>query len=169
MAEVIVFKGAVSFPITLDPSVWIFDDRKFDLSTYQGETGDGDGNAQKYLQGTGAQWDKELREGAALPSERKGLIQERKALEGDYAIRMEPFIENAAPLPEATHVRIHREEGEPILLPIQEARRAILQFSKDGKPIRTDGPAYFYLPEMFLAGEAPIKGIYAFEFVAEEK
>ncbi|MCC0562528.1 hypothetical protein [Brevibacillus borstelensis] len=167
MSEVIVFKGAVSFPITLDPSVWIFDDRKFDLGTYTGEEDNDTGNQKKYLEGTGAQWDKELREGAALPSERKSLNEERKALQGDYGIRLAPFIDNAAPLPEATHVRIYRETGEPILLPLSEARRAILQFSKDGKPIRTDGPVYFFLPETLLAKEAPVTGITAFEFVAE--
>lgn len=51
MSEVIVFKGAVSFPITLDPSVWIFDDRKFDLGTYTGEEDNDTGNQKKYLEG----------------------------------------------------------------------------------------------------------------------
>ncbi|USG63708.1 hypothetical protein NDK47_16160 [Brevibacillus ruminantium] len=167
MSDVIVFKGAVSFPITLDPSVWIFDERKFDLGSYQGETEDETSYQLKYLEGTGAQWDKELREGAVPPSERKSLIQERKALQGDYAIKLAPFIENARPLPEATHLRIHRENGESLLLPLSEAKRAILQFSKEGKPIRTDGPVYFYLPEAFLAQEPPITGITAFEIVSE--
>ncbi|MEJ8545407.1 hypothetical protein [Brevibacillus borstelensis] len=169
MSDVIVFKGAVSFPITLDPSVWIFDDRKFDLGTYRGEEDTDTGHQKKYLEGTGAQWDKELREGAALPSERKSLIEERKALEGDYGIRLAPFIDNAVPLQEATHVSIHRENGGPLLLPLAEARRAILQFSRDGKPIRTDGPIYFYLPEMLLSKAPPVTGITAFEFIAETK
>ncbi|CAM3246757.1 MULTISPECIES: hypothetical protein [Brevibacillus] len=166
MSEVIVFKGAVSFPITLDPTVWIFDDRKIDLSTYTGEGDSADSGKAKYLKGTGAQWDKELAEGAQLPSERPtSLVEARKALEGDYGMRLDPFITNAQPLPEATHVRLHRENQEPITLTIAEARNAILQFSRDGKPIRENGPVYFYLPEMLLAKEAPIEGITIIEFV----
>ena len=34
MEKIVHIKGKVKFPITLDPSVWIFDDRKFDLDTY---------------------------------------------------------------------------------------------------------------------------------------
>jgi hypothetical protein len=168
MSDVIVFKGAVTFPITLDPSVWIFDERKFDLSAYAGENDPSDQKNAKYLQGTGTQWDKELREGAQLPSERRSLVEERKALEGDYGMRLDPFITNAQPLPDVTHVRLHREDQEPVLLPIAEARRAILQFSKDGKPIRENGPVYLYMPETLLAKEAPIQGITAIEFVVAD-
>jgi len=165
MSDVIVVKGAVSFPITLDPTVWVFDDRKFDLREYVEENGTTEQNQSKYLQGTGSQWDKELREGAQPPSERKSLAQERKVLEGDYGIRLDPFITIAEPLPQATHVRLHREGAEPVELPISDARRAILQFAKDGKPIRENGPAYFYLPETLLAKGAPIDRITAMEFM----
>jgi hypothetical protein len=165
MSDVIVFKGAVQFPITLDPSVWIFDEQKVDLRTYTGEEANGGEKSSDYLMGTGAQWDKELREGASLPSERRSLVEERKALQGDYGMRLARFIENAKPLPEATHIRIHRSTGEPVVMPIEQAKRAILQFSKDGKPIRENGPVYFYLPEHWKAGLPPIDGITVFEFL----
>lgn len=166
MADVIVFKGAISFPITVDPTVWVFDDRKFDLREYRGDEDAADQRAVQYLKGTGSQWDKELREGAEPPSERKhSLAEERKVLEGDYGIRLEPFINNAEPAPDVTHVLLHREDLEPVQLTIAEARRAILQFAKDGKPIRERGPVYFYLPEMLLAKEEPIDRICAIEFI----
>ncbi|WP_019122756.1 hypothetical protein [Brevibacillus massiliensis] len=165
MADVIVIKGAVRFGITLDPSVWIFDDRKFDLRTYRPDGEDADKEQSAYLQGTGAQWDKELQEGATPPSEQRSLLQVRKVLDGDYAIKLEPFLENAEPLPEATLLRIHRENKETITLPLERAKRAILQFAKDGKPIRERGPVLFYLPEQ-VNGE-PIDSITAFELAAE--
>ncbi|MFY0543325.1 hypothetical protein [Brevibacillus sp. H7] len=168
MSDVIVFTGAVSFPITLDPSVWIFDDRKINLRTYRGEAEWEDDSQADYLKGTGAQWDKELREGAALPSERRSLLEVRKALEGDYGMRLAPFIENAKPLPEATHVVIHCRNGESHKLPIEKAKRAILQFAKDGKPIRENGPVYLYLPETWLSGGEPIHSIASLEFVKSE-
>jgi len=166
MSDVILFKGAVSFPITLDPTVWVFDNRKFDLRDYQGDQDSSDHQVVRYLQGTGSLWDKELREGAELPSERKRtLAEERKVLEGDYGIRLEPFISNAEPAADVTHVRLHRDGLEPVELALADARRAILQFAKDGKPIRERGPVYFYLPEMLLAKEAPIDRITAIEFI----
>jgi len=165
MSDVIVFKGAVSFPITLDPTVWVFDERKFDLSSYTGETDTDLSKQAKYLQGTGTQWDKELREGATLPQERRTLAEERKVLEGEYGIHLDPFITNAQPLPEATHVRLHRENQESVVLRLEEARRAILQFSKNGRPIKENGPVYFYLPETLLAKEEPLTGITALEFI----
>ncbi|MED4581618.1 hypothetical protein P9578_02330 [Brevibacillus choshinensis] len=165
MSDVIVFKGAISFPITLDPTVWVFDDRKFDLREYVEENESVEQKQSKYLQGTGTQWDKELREGSEPPSERKTMAQERKVLEGDYGIRLDPFITIAEPLPEVTHVRLHREDQDPVELPLAEARRAILQFAKDGKPIREKGPVYFYLPETLLAKESPIDGITMMEFI----
>ncbi|MBD1370949.1 hypothetical protein IC620_01050 [Hazenella sp. IB182357] len=34
MNEIILVKGLVKYPITLDPSIWIIDDRKVELSDY---------------------------------------------------------------------------------------------------------------------------------------
>jgi len=165
MAEVIVITGAVTYPITLDPSVWIFDDRKFELQSYREEEDDIETEFRKYLKGTGAQWDKELREGATPPEERRSLVEERKALEGDYAMKLAPFLERAEPHQGATYIRIHRENGETIQLPFEDAKKAILQFSKDGKPIRDGGPVLFYLPEDLLQNKPPLAGIYKLEVI----
>ncbi|GAA4710144.1 hypothetical protein [Brevibacillus fulvus] len=167
MSDVIVCKGAISYPITLDPSVWIFDDRKINLADYNGEEADDTENSTlTFIKGTGAQWDKELREGAALPSERPSLTEQRKALEGDYAMRLAYFIENAQPDPSVSKMVIHREQGDKVTLSLADAKRAILQFSKDGKPIREGGPVYLYLPETWKKKE-PIDQITVFEFVKE--
>jgi len=168
MSDVIVFKGAVSYPITLDPSVWIFDDRKIDLRTYQGEPEQTEAMNIDYLKGTGAQWDKEMREGATPPAERRSLIEERKALEGDYGMRLAPFMENAQPHENVTHVIVHQHTGEQVKLTLEQAKRAILQFAKDGKPIRENGPVYLYLPETLLSSGEPIHSIASLEFVTNE-
>lgn len=163
MADVIVIKGAVRFPITVDPSVWIFDDRKIDLATYQGEDQREAADPLDALKGAGAQWDKELREGIDFQAERRSLLEHRKALEGDYAMPLAPFLDNAEPLPEASLLRIHREGGEAVTLPLADARRAILQFAKDGKPIRDRGPVLLYLPEDWREGRTPVDAITVFE------
>lgn len=169
MAEVILMKGAVVYPLTIDPSVWIFDERKIDLHTYSGDEEDFASNpAAAYLKGTGAQWDKEMAEGATPPSERISLVEERKALEGDYAMRLSSFIDNAKPLPNVSHMVIHRDQAESVTLTLAEANQAILQFAKSGKPIRENGPVLLYLPAMWKEKQAPIDRITVFEFVAEK-
>ncbi|WP_139489424.1 hypothetical protein [Brevibacillus dissolubilis] len=165
MAEVIMIKGLVTYSITLDPTVWVFDDRRFDLRTYAGETDEAEDERLAYIRGASDHWERELREGAQLPSERKSLAEERQVLEGDYGVKLAPFIENAKPHPEANYVKIIREDAEPVLLPLEEARKAILQFSKDGKPIRERGPVYFYLPEDLLLKRPPIDNVIAFELI----
>lgn len=165
MAEVIMITGAVTHRITIDPSVWIFDERKIDLSKFTGDEDERHDEVPAYLKGTGAQWDKELREGSAPPQEGRSLIKEREALDGDYAMRLGWFLDNAKPDPEAIWLRIHRENKESITLPASDARFAILQFAKNGKPIREFGPVHFYLPVMWKQKEAPIDGITTFELI----
>ncbi len=170
MADVIVFKGAVSYPITMDPSVWIFDERKIDLQAYQGEELQDMWDVNEYLEGTGSQWDKELKEGSTPPSERKSIsmVEQRKALEGDYAMRLAYFIENAQPRANVTAMRILRESGEHVTLSLADAKRALLQFAKGGKPIREGGPALLYLPETWREKGPAIDHIVAFEFISSE-
>lgn len=166
MSDVILMTGNISYKITLDPSVWIFDDRKIDLSRYTGVEDSSGYDDLQYIKGAGSQWDKELREGAQLPSESRSMIKEREALTGDYAMRLSLFIDNAKPSADVTHVRIHREGAQPVVLTIEDARRAILQFAKDGKPIREGGPVLLYLPETWKNGE-PIDAITTFEFISQ--
>ncbi|XOS94179.1 hypothetical protein ACLMAB_13110 [Brevibacillus laterosporus] len=66
MADVIVVKGAVEFPITIDPSVWVFDDRKFELSTYMEQDNLELQETQKYIRGAALHWEKEMKEGSTL-------------------------------------------------------------------------------------------------------
>lgn len=169
LRDVIVIRGDVAFTITLDPTVWIFDERKIDLRTYDFTDEPPSEDLESYVKGAGAQWDKELREGAPLPgTQPRSLVEARKALEGDYGMRLAPFLDRAEPLPTAKWVRIHRDGKESVTLPLEEARQAILQFAKGGKPIRENGPVLLYLPEQLRNGEAPIDAITAFEVLSSE-
>lgn len=166
MSDVIVIKGAVTYSITLDPSVWIFDERKINFKDLSLIEEDNDTIEQHaYLQGAGAHWDRELREGATLPSERLSMPELRKSLEGDYGMKLSFFLKNAQVSPDATIMRIHRENGDHVDVSVEDANRAILQFAQNGKPIREKGPVFFYLPEQLKNKEQPIDSVVAFEFV----
>lgn len=112
MTEVIPIKGATAFTINLDPSVWIFDERKFDLDPFI-QTG-----AREY-------------------------VKERE-VSGSYAISFEPFLQNAEPFPTAKYVRCHVQNGEQITVTLEEAKQGVLAFSKDGQPLKADGPVHLY-------------------------
>ena len=165
MADIITIKGAVTYSITLDPGVWIFDERKLELHSFAELEEEEQANELAYLKGAGAHWDRELLEGATLPSTKPSMTERKKALEGDYGIRLSFFLDNAKVSPDATTLRILRDQKEPVDVPLDEARKAILQFSKDGKPIRENGPVLFYLLEQLKSGGQPIDSIHSFELL----
>ncbi|MGD8191625.1 hypothetical protein ACQCN2_16715 [Brevibacillus ginsengisoli] len=166
MSDVIVIKGAVTYSITLDPSVWIFDERKIDFQDLSMIDEDNDTIEQHvYLQGAGSHWDRELREGATPPTERPSMPELRKSLEGDFGMKLSFFLKNAQVSSEATILRVHRENGETVDFSLEDANRAILQFAQNGKPIREKGPVFFYLPEQLKNHAQPIDSVVAFELI----
>lgn len=148
MEMIIPIKGAVAFQITLDPGTWIFDDRKIELTEYfNGEHEEKD-ELEEYKRATGAHWSREIMEGAVFPptlkTERK--FQKTQLLTGTFGIRIEPFLNNAQPLPEANRVVIETEQGETSF-DLETAKSLIFKFSHEGQPLRENGPAHVLLPD----------------------
>lgn len=162
METIIPIKGAVTYKLTLDPSVWIFDDRKLDLNTYFTNTTEEEDSDIKYMREVGAHWSREIMEGATFPptlkSERKF---DRQGMEnGTFGMQIAPFLKNAVLTPEATNIVFECGNGEEHSFPIEEANQLIFQFSQEGKPLTEDGPVYL----IFADGsnmENPIKNIIA--------
>lgn len=120
MPDIIVLTGNLDYTITLDPSAWLFDDRKFDLDQYFEEPHDLDNPPRKY--------------------------KKRELLKEDYTfgVPLKPFLENASPKPEAEKLIIETKDGKQHEISIEKAKSAVLGFSKDGKFLNEDGPAHFY-------------------------
>lgn len=159
MAEVITINGNVKFTITIDPSVWIFDDRKFKMEDFFASIGEEQQDEEDdSLMKMGQQWDKELTQGVAPTKKSEQLFVEKKRIAGDYGMKLEPFLKNAEPKSEATMLRCELAQGEDVMLPLAEAYEAVLCFAIDGKPIREDGPIHLYYGDGRNM-EAPIRGI----------
>ncbi|MFJ7954612.1 peptidyl-prolyl cis-trans isomerase [Lysinibacillus sp. NPDC096418] len=144
MEIIIPIKGAVIYQLTLDPTVWIFDDRKLDLNTYFSAKGEEEDADTKYMREVGAHWSREIMEGATFPptlkSERKF---DRKGMEtGTFGIELRHFLKNAEIKPEATKIVIECKDGEEHDFTIEAANTLILKYSQDGKPLFEDGPVY---------------------------
>lgn len=163
MSDVILITGNVHHTITLDPGVWIFDDRKKRMDEFFHSEPEED-EALAYQKSIGKQWDKELSEGAAPPKENEPLFVHKKDISGDWGIPFAPFLANAKPKETASTVICHLSSEEKITLSLQEASNSILCFALDGKPIRETGPVHLIYGDGSNR-EQPIKGIVKFEIV----
>jgi hypothetical protein len=144
MENIIILSGNVNFSITLDPGVWIFDDRKIDLNTYFINKHEEVNSLEDYTKAVSKHWDREIIEGAIYPptlkTEKK--FEKEKILTGTFGIPFKPFLQNSEPAETATKLIIISKDGEH-QIPLKEAAELILGFSKDGKPL-TDGPVHVY-------------------------
>ncbi|MFT4416076.1 peptidyl-prolyl cis-trans isomerase [Fredinandcohnia humi] len=145
MDSIIMLEGKTKYKITLDPGVWIFDDRRVDLLTYFDSIRSKVDELSEYTKQVSHQWDREIREGAIYPPTLKTekRFEKEKVLTGTFGIPLKDFIANASPTEDASIFTIlHGDQRTSISL--KEAYDAILGFSKDGKPLLEDGPVHFY-------------------------
>ncbi|MCE4956902.1 hypothetical protein [Macrococcoides caseolyticum] len=139
----IQIKGKVKFNITLDPSTFIFDDRKVEMEQLlKGKTS---GEEEITFQDN-YEWNREILEGASKPPT---LISEKKfkkqaLLEGTFLMNMHSFIINAEPFSDATHVELSNEHHK-VRITLEELKGLYFQFSKDGKRLYEDGMVDAYL------------------------
>lgn len=120
MQEIIFLTGNLDYNITLDPSSWLFDDRKVDLDTY---------------------FDQPQNEQTQPKIKNQDL---RKNDHYSLGVPFQPYLHNAAPRPKAHTLMIETRNQETYNIPLEQARTAILAFTKDGKFLNDDGPAHFY-------------------------
>ncbi|MCF6136962.1 peptidyl-prolyl cis-trans isomerase [Pseudalkalibacillus berkeleyi] len=144
MESIVFIKGNVNYTITLDPGVWIFDDRKVDLDTYFDE------QPLKvedhYAKRVAEHWERERKEGAKGPvntNQNKIQYDKEELFSKSYGIPFLPFLENASPNESASKVEFQTSTDESLIMSLDEAKAGILGFSKNGKPL-SDGPVHFY-------------------------
>nr|WP_106783985.1 hypothetical protein [Lysinibacillus timonensis] len=162
MESIIPITGAVTYKITLDPTVWIFDDRRLDLTTYFTQKEEQETDDVEYLKSMGKHWSREIMEGATFPptlkTERKFDRQGMKT--GTFGMKLSYFLKNAEIQEDATQVIFECENNTEHAFTIEEANTFIFKFSQDGKPLTEDGPVHL----LFEDGsnlDKPIKNIRA--------
>lgn len=162
MGNIILLTGNVKYKITLDPSVWIFDDRRIDLTTYFDNKQMKIDELEEYTKTISKHWDREIIEGAVYPptihTEKK--FEKEKVLTGTFGVPFKPFLLNAEPLNDAKSVVIQCANGQ-IDVPLETAFDLILCFSNNGKPLTLDGPIHIYY-EDGSNKDHPIKNVQGF-------
>lgn len=145
MENIIPIQGKVTFTITLDPGVWIFDDRRVDLKTYFEGSQKVEDDLEEYKKSMSKHWDREIMEGAVFPptlkTEKK--FEKEKVLTGTFGIPIKPFLKNAEVKEDAKYLTLVTSDGD-VTMPLEVGQELILGFSKDGKPLTSDGPVYAY-------------------------
>lgn len=143
----IQIKGAVKFPITLDSTTWIFDDRKVKIEDI--ENGVFDGTKPVNFEDN-REWNRAILEGQTSPPTLNSEIKYRKrsVLEDSFAINMTPFFKNAEPYETATTIRLFND-NDSIEIPIELLPYLFFQFAKDGKRLYDDNSvdSFIYNPE----------------------
>lgn len=155
---IMMIKGKVKFPITLDVGSWIFDDRRIDLDTYFSESVEESSTEEYHVS---KHWDRTMKEGATPPSETKpNRRSERLHMKtGTFGMRLEPFLKNAEPFEEATTLVLETPSKE-ITFPIEEGYELIAKYSEKGKRLE-DGPVHILYPDGSNLDQ-PIKNVKGF-------
>lgn len=162
MEFIIPIKGAVKFNITIDPTVWIFDDRRIDLDEFFSGMYEEKDELEEYTKVTSAHWSREIMEGATYPPTLKAekKYERTKVLTSTFGIELKQFILNAVPLENATKLVIETKEEE-YSFSLNELDTLLLKFSEKGKPLREDGPVHV-LKKDGSNMQDPIKFVTAF-------
>lgn len=146
MNRILEIKGKTKFKITLDSGSWIFDDRKVDLDTYFSKQIESQNEEEiSYEEKMSNYWNREIREGSYNPPTLKSekSFKKQQLLTGTFGIPLEPFVNNAEPLPDATNL-VFVKEKENVTIPLEKLSEIILKFSHEGKPLKEDGPVHVY-------------------------
>lgn len=162
MKRAIPIKGNVHFVITLDPTIWIVDDRKIDLDVFFTESYVEKDELEEYKEKMGKHWSREIMEGAVFPptlaTEKE--FEDTEELTGTYGMYLHHFLKNAGPKEDATTIILEIEDGEQHSFPLSKSDDIILKFSIDGKPISEDGPVHVLFKDGSNA-DNPIRNVTA--------
>ncbi|WP_077309829.1 hypothetical protein [Terribacillus halophilus] len=137
---IITLTGKVEFPLTLDPSVWIFDDRKVLFENAFKEVEPVPDAEEKH-------WDRSVYQQKMKPPINKSLTREerKKALENSYVMPIADFLATANIQEDATHAVFVTETGEESVA-LDDLKASMFLFAVDGRSIKETGPAHCYLP-----------------------
>lgn len=157
--SVIQVKGNVTYPITIDPSVWIFDDRKFSFEKQQPVHPDGAAETDEQTLDT----ERVIREGRISPPTLKSekRFEKEKLMNGSFAMKLGAVLSNAEPKESAVQC-VFISDSERTAVPLEKAIDSIAHFSEAGKPLQDGGPVHIYVDGNF---DEPITGVKEIEIL----
>ncbi|HLR69905.1 MAG TPA: hypothetical protein VK085_00560 [Pseudogracilibacillus sp.] len=152
--------GNVTYSITLDPSVWIFDDRKVELDKAFDQSKAAIEEEIEISRKAAERWNKALHPQHSKPPVNPNIsrAEGKEILKRTYVIPVRDFIESAEPGQNATEAALVINGSEDFILPLTDLREGFLLFSREGKPLKEDGPVHFYYSDP-TKSDQPIKNV----------
>lgn len=139
---IIPLTGNVTYSITLDPTVWIFDDRKIlleeafnDEKTNDTTVNEADEAAQR--------WNRAIHQQFKPPVNKSiSRLQGKQILKNSYVMPVHDFVHHAKIKNTASDVTLVTK-NEDIKISLEELKSCYLLFAVDGKPLKESGPVHF--------------------------
>lgn len=142
---IVPITGNVNFSITLDPSVWIFDDRKIKFE--DAFKADIEIPAEKeFIFSSEDRFDREIFQ-ATNDNRPISRAEEKEILQNSYVMRLEPFLKTAEISENAKDATIVQTDGNQQSLTLEQLKNTYLLFSWNGKPLKEDGPVHIYFTD----------------------
>lgn len=153
---IVPITGNVNFSITLDPSVWIFDDRKIKLEDAFSSKLE-DPVEKAFFFSSDDRFDREVFQ-ATNGNRPISKIDGVEILQNSYVMRLEPFLKTAEISSDAKDATLVRTDGTEQTLTLNQLKHTYLLFSWEGKPLKEDGPVHIYFTDGSNKDE-PIKHV----------
>lgn len=150
--------GNVKYQITLDPSVWIFDERRIKFEdAFSAEAAIEKFEQQEVSFSSAERFNREVVQATNnnKPIPRKDADE---ILKSTYVMPFTPFYRTVEVQDTATDATIFQGNGNEVTLPLHQLENSYLLFALDGKPLREDGPVHIYFTDGSNK-ENPIKSV----------
>lgn len=141
---IVPITGNVTYDITLDPSVWIFDDRKVlfndAFNDHQSiKQSDSNSKSDSHTQ----TYDQKIK-----PPVNKSItrFERDKILQNTYVMPIKEFISHAEVKSDAKQAKLVTKHGDKII-PLDVLQDCYLLFAVKGKQIKDDGPVHVYFKD----------------------
>lgn len=156
---IVPLTGNVNYPITLDPTVWIFDDRKVLLEEAFKERKKDIIDQNESLKKTAANFDREVSQQIKNPPVNKSITryEREKILVNSYVMPIKVFLGHAEVKLDAVDVTLETQTKD-IKVSLEGLENSYLLFAIKGKPLLEDGPVHLYYQDGSNK-DNPIKGI----------
>ncbi|MGJ9458561.1 hypothetical protein [Oceanobacillus sp. CF4.6] len=143
---IVPITGKVSYSITLDPTVWIFDDRKILLNDAFSKKVE-EIEEMDDLEKVSERFNREVLETKMnRPPVNKSIskIEGEEILKNSYVMPLHDFITNAEIKSDAKNATFITDGEEDVTVTLSELEDGYFLFSLNGKPLREDGPVHYF-------------------------
>lgn len=156
---IIQITGNVQFNITLDPSVWIFDDRKISFEEAFTLKAPLQQQEEDEIREASLRWDREVYQQKLDPPINQSIssFEKKKIIIGTYVMPLVPFLDHANINNNATKAILETKD-ESVEISLEKAKETLLLFAQNGHPLKEDGPVHVYFHDGSNK-QSPIKGL----------